>query len=88
MVVPITNDLIVAAVAAVVLLGIQKVANAKSKYSYYLYSGFCQLNTESKFFSKKYIRIMRFLKCSFQFFQLKVRERGTISALFSFTDSS
>lgn len=30
MVVPITNDLIVAAVAAVVLLGIQKVANAKS----------------------------------------------------------
>lgn len=50
----------------------------------YLYSGFGEFYVFGDLFSGVYIRIMRFLKSSFQFLQLRRRKSGPYSPLFPF----
>lgn len=54
----------------------------------YLYSSFCQLDTNCEFLPKKYIGVMGLLKSTFQLLQLEIGECGTVPTLLPFADDA
>ena len=54
----------------------------------YLYSSFCQLDTNCEFLPKENVGIMGLLKSTFQLLQLKIGKCGTIPTLLPFADDA
>lgn len=53
-----------------------------------MYSSFSQLDTNCEFFPKEHIGIMRFLKSTLQFLQLKIGKCSAVSTLLPFSDDA
>lgn len=54
----------------------------------YLYSSFCQLDTNCEFLPKEHVRVMGLLKSTFQFLQLEIGKCGAVPTLLPLADNT
>jgi len=54
----------------------------------YLYSSFCQLDTNCEFLPKEHVGVMGLLKSAFQFLQLEIGKCGTVPTLLPLADDA